>query len=127
MVIESQKITILLLLLSFIFKAVMDMSAKDYFKNPFWNKSQSWQNKYAFPLMKGYKHWYYFGLIKPIYKERFFMSTTVFVAFTDGWHLAQLFFLNSIFLALAINMPNALIGFIIIKILYAITFNAIYK
>lgn len=124
---KTQVITGILLVLSFIWKAVMDLSGKDWFKKPFWNKTQSWQNKYSFPLEKGYNHWYYLGLIKPIYKEKFPFSTTILVVFTDGWHLAQFFFLNCLFIALAVNMPYPVLDFILIRIIYSITFNAIYK
>ncbi len=124
---EKEVITGILLVLSFIAKAVMDISAKDGFKVSFWNKTQSWQNKYAFPLVPNYKHWYYFGLINPLYKERFMFSSTALVMFTDGWHLAQFVFLNSIFLALAVNMPYPIIDYILIRIIYMVTFNAIYK
>jgi hypothetical protein len=117
----------ILLVISFLFKAVMDMSAKDYFSNPFWNKTQSWQNKYAFPLIRNYKHWYYFDLIKPIYKERFPFSATALVFVTDGWHLAQFFFLNCLFLSMAVMMGNIIITFVAIRIAYSIVFNLIYE
>lgn len=119
--------TIILLILAFMAKAIMDISAMDGFNSYYWNKTESWENKYAFPLVKDYKHWYYFGIMKTKYKERFFMSTTFFVAFTDGWHLAQFVFLNCIFMAIAINTDYIIISFIGIRLLYAIIFNSIFK
>lgn len=119
--------TFILLVFAFVAKAVMDISAKDGFKNDFWNKSESWQNKYQFPLIKNYKHWYYFGLIKPIYKEWFPFSSTALVWVTDGWHLSQMIFLNCMFVALAINMDYPLLDYIAIRVIYSIVFNKFYK
>ena len=35
----------------------------------------------------GKSPWYYFGLYTPAYKEKFPLSTTLLVSFTDAWHL----------------------------------------
>lgn len=120
-------IPLLILGIAFIFKAIQDRSGKNGFKNSFWNASESWQLKYEMPLKRNHKHWYYFGFIKPIYKERFPFSTTALVFLTDGWHLSQFFFLNLTFIAIAINTPFPVLYFIVIRIIYAITFNSIYK
>ncbi len=124
-------VTIGLLILSFMAKAFMDISSKDGWDKSWLNKTESWQNKYVFPLIKGYKHWWYFGLLKPIYKERFMFSYTILVAFTCGWHLFQFIFLNCMFMALALNMgwcvQVAMIYFVVIRFIYAIVFNSFYK
>ena len=86
---------------------MMDISSENGFSTSWWNKTESWENKYKVPLVAG-KDWYYFGLVKQVYKERFLFSTTILVAFTDGWHLAQFIFLNSLFIALAINMSASI-------------------
>ena len=64
-------------------KAVQDGSVLD-----------TWENKYKLvddePVPELKKPWYYFGMYKPEYKERFPFSTTALVALTDRWHLGNL-------------------------------------
>ena len=122
--------TSLLLLLAFVFKGIMDKSSEGKFASAFWNKTESWEYKYASPLTKG-TDWWYFGLHKTTYKEAFPFSSTLFVPFTDGWHLAQFVFLNSMFLALSINIANGLsavcVAFVGIRIIYIIGFSIGHK
>ncbi len=78
----EEVLAITFLALSGVFKAFTDKISfhydKSFFRkwNPkFWDPRISWRNKYAegeFPL-----------------KEKFFGSSTVFVCFTDGWHLLR--------------------------------------
>lgn len=130
-IINENKYSLLAIAISFVFKALMDISARDGFKNWWFNKSLSWQNKYAKGLAPNYKHWYYFGLYTTSYKERFLLSSTALVFITDGWHLFQFFFLNSIIVAISIGMDSSFVGiatsFIIVRIVYAICFNVPYK
>lgn len=57
--------------------------------------SESWKNKWYWNITVQYgKHrlpyeskWYYFGLYKPEFKERFPFSSTILVFTTDKWHL----------------------------------------
>ena len=62
-------------ILSGLFKAIMDLSEEGKIKgNPlFWHKNKSWQNKWK----NGDKS----------QGERFWLSSTFFVAQTDAWHL----------------------------------------
>lgn len=76
----------LMILLAAASKAIMDICASTFASsrlrrlNPlFWDKSQSWRNKWK----NG----------DPQQGERFLGSSTVFVSFTDAWHLFQHFFL----------------------------------
>lgn len=57
----------------------------------FWMPSISWKNKYK----NGNKE----------DGESFWGSTTIFISFTDGWHLFQAIFLVSIFLAVIFYVP----------------------
>lgn len=125
----------ILLLISFFAKGKMDMSAKNAFKSNWWNKSDSWINKYATKLVsnhrKGFKHWYYFGFYYPKYQERFMYSTTIFVFLTDGWHFLQFIFLNTLTIALAISIGTdtltILLAALYIELIYAVAFNLSYK
>ncbi len=118
--------TLVFVIISAIAKAFMDISSKDGFDNHFWNKTESWHNKYHMPLEKK-SHWYYFGIIKPIYKESFPFSSTALVFLTDGWHLLQFISLNTIIIAISINMEHVLVSFIVIKAVHSIIFNTFYK
>jgi len=123
-------LTFALIFSASIAKAFMDISAKDGFHEAWFNKTQSWENKYAIPLVKG-TDWWYFGIYKTIYKERFPFSSTFFVCFTDGWHMFQFIFLNCIFIALALNMSSSIIGmtlsFVSLRVIFGIGFNVFYK
>jgi hypothetical protein len=65
----------------------------------FWNPAISWKSKYAMDeehhlIAVDKQPWYYFGLYRLTYKERFPFSTTALVMFSDGWHLMQFFMLS---------------------------------
>ena len=124
-------ICIVLLITAFISKAFMDLSSEDKFDSVYWNKGRTWVLKYKFPLKEGKRTWYYLWLYKPKYEERFMYSTTILSFTTDGWHLLQLIFLNSIFIVMSIlagsNIFSVVIVYIFIRILYSIFFNVFYN
>lgn len=124
--------TVLLLIISFIAKAFMDLSSDNKFDSIYWNKGKSWIFKYKIPFIRTDKKlWYYLWLYKPVYKEKFPYSSTLLVSFIDGWHFLQLICFNSLFIALSINISSdlftILVTFILIKALYGIFFNIFYK
>ena len=112
-------------IISAIAKAVMDKVQFHYEMsifarlNPyFWSPFHSWRNKWK----EG----------KPLYGERFLGSTTIFVFLTDAWHLFQFIFLNSLvigcFLVFRSNtFTNGIIHFIIINIVFRMTFEIFFK
>jgi hypothetical protein len=82
-------IGLLLVLLSAIAKAVMDVIQFKYYdsifkegNSYFWNPTLSWYNKYK--------------NLDPKQGPKFFLSTTVLVWTTDAWHLFQMIFLNAL-------------------------------
>lgn len=60
--------------------------------------------------------------------EEFLFSSTLLVFLTDGYHLMQFIFENSLFLAFSINREDFkwYWGFIIIRILYGVVFNLMF-
>ncbi len=85
----------------------------------FWNPKICWWGKYSGVFYKdGIAH----------YTPKFWGSTHIFVFVTDGPHLIQFIFLNSIFLALAINIEQYhwIINFIAIRIICGIVFNLFF-
>ncbi len=87
MAVSKEEMTITLIILSVVFsilsgicKAVMDLSEESKIKgNPlFWHKNKSWQNKWK----NGDK----------TQGEKFWLSSTFFVAQTDAWHLFGVLF-----------------------------------
>lgn len=105
--------------------------------------SESWERKWAWeydPFIKmtirilHYKHWYYFGLFKPEYKEKFPYSSTILVFITDEWHLRKWLMFLCIELAIvapliyAYSLPWWLIpiGVISLKTLRGLGFTLIY-
>jgi hypothetical protein len=121
------------LLLALYYKGRQDKSGADGFEERLTkrNRSVSWGRKYAFPLIP-FTGWWYFGIIKPKYAERFPLSTTVLVFLTDYWHWVQFLYLNllftgySVFMGMALSIHPAL-AFIGIKMGYAIMFNIGYE
>jgi len=73
-------LSIVFSILSGISKAVMDLSEESKIKgNPlFWHKNKSWQNKWKNGDKKQ--------------GEKFWLSSTFFVAQTDAWHLFGMLF-----------------------------------
>lgn len=58
-------------------------------RSEFWNHRSSWANKWEWDGME-------------IVGEKFFGSSTIFVCFTDGWHLLKELMLECICIAIAI-------------------------
>ena len=89
-------VTLILLALAGITNAIMDTIAFRYESstfsrlNPkFWNPKESWKNKYKNPNKFAEDKWYYFKILQPKYQEKFLYSSSIFVSFTDAWHLFQ--------------------------------------
>ena len=121
----------ILFLIGYWAKGNMDFSAKGGFKgnNYYKNKSDSWGNKYVFPLKKT-GNWWYFGLYKPTYKERFIFSSTMFIFLTDYWHFQQFIFLNSVTFGSGIiqgELITSITTIIVIQVMYAIGFNTSFE
>jgi len=76
-------------------------------------KTDEWRNKYDFTRNKN--HWWYFGLYKPRYSEKFPFSSTLLVALTDKWHRAQLIMLRFMYLAVAVALTQNLFGIILLS------------
>lgn len=117
----------LLFILSGMFEAVMDKLQFHYdlsifknFKNQlFWDPKISWKNKYE----DG----------NPMKGERFFLSKSLFVGFTDAWHLFKLFRTLTIFAGIYfLFIPCAtkymcLMFVIIARILFGLSFTLFFK
>lgn len=94
-------------LLHGISKAILDRSSEDALPwGDFWNKSVSWRRKWK----DG----------NPDKGEAFLGSSTVFVMFTDGWHLAQFFCYTSLCLMafLSNTWLQVTLGFIGSKVVF---------
>ena len=117
--------------------ALKDSSALGRFNTDWWNKNSSWKMKWKIdwwnkmPLPNNKKPWYYLGMHKPMYIERFPYSSTILVSFTDGWHLLQNIQFSLIFLGKSIllfdSLLNIVISFIVMKTVFSITFELVYR
>lgn len=91
-------------------------------------KTADWKKKYAAPLIYSKNHWWYVGLYKPIYDERFPFSTTVLVFLTDSWHRNQFFMLRCLYSAIAIGITrDALIFSVLILIAFPIGVGGVFQ
>jgi hypothetical protein len=84
-----------------------DISIFKYFKNQlFWDPRISWKNKYK----DG----------DPLKGEKFFLSKSLLVGFTDAWHLFKLFRTLFIFSGIYSEITFLLISYAIVLILYSL-------
>lgn len=95
-------------------------------------KGVDWTNKYDFTKPSTTKHWWYLGLYKPTYPEKFPFSTTALVFLTDRWHRWQFFMLRCFYLAVTMfisaNLLTVLIlSFIIFPIIVGVFFESSYQ
>lgn len=97
-----------------LYKVSIFYRKRKIFNPRFWNPKISWANKYK----QGTKT-----------QEKFPGSTTVFVLFTDGWHLAQFIMLSAFFVSIVHYEPmfNHLIDFVIYRIIFGLIFEFFYK
>lgn len=88
----------------------------------------SWVRKWAGDgfFEKAPSTWYY-KLFNLKYREAFPGSATIFVAFTDGWHLSNSLMTSFIVLAIAIWTPWPLWFFIGARIAWGIAFSIAYR
>lgn len=102
----------------------------------FWS-IDSWKNKYKkhhlknvdyYDMLQPTNNWYY-RFFKIKHKERFPGSATIFVTFTDGFHLMQ--FLFKLFLIASLVMYKEIIkpipDFIIYFGIWQLVFTIVYK
>jgi hypothetical protein len=105
-------VAIFILILSGLSKSFLDLSSEGNlpFKGDYFNKQKSWKFKWKIkdgeliPATKG-DNWWYFGIIKPRYKEKFIFSSTLLVYTTDFWHLAQFVFLKTLIIGVYYYQP----------------------
>lgn len=121
----SYLITFVLIVLAGHFKGRMDALTDDGIKGA------EWFRKYDFTKPSDTKHWWYFGLYKPKYPEKFPFSTTILVCLTDRWHLAQFMMLRAFYIAIALHMWPSIYGlillpFVIFPIILGVFFEASY-
>ena len=120
-----------------IVNALKDSSALNKFEREWWNKGRSWKKVWKLnesrskPLLNDIRPWYYLKIYKPKYIEKFPYSSTVLLGFTDGWHLLQNIQFTLIFLGKAIllfdGLINIVLAFIVMKTLFSISFEVVYK
>lgn len=128
--------TIIVILVCFIiaayFKGHMDAIADSGIK------SSEWKNKYALdewdrPLDVSKKnHWWYFGLYKPTYAERFPFSTTALVFTTDRWHAYQMLTYRFLYMGASFGHSDkiwvvSLLTFVVFPIIVGTAFEIFYK
>jgi hypothetical protein len=104
------------------------------FKNySYWDPNLGWYKKWKmvdFAIIPNTKRpWYYLWLYKPEYVEKFPYSSTFLVSLTDGFHLLQFIFLNTLFLGLVFYQPtfNLVLDFILLRVICSQIFEWFYS
>lgn len=123
-------------------KGALDKSSRGDYNNVYFNKEHSWKNKWALTPTKGivrnYKRpWYYLGLYKPKYIERFPYSSTLLVSLTDGWHMIQSIIIHTTMLSLntslLMNKDDSFrldvdwVSFLIYSVLFRVAFEVFHR
>ena len=118
-----------------IVNSLKDLSSIDFFSKKWWNKSNSWKNKWKLDkddniILNEKKYWYYLYYFTPKYKERFIYSSTIFVSLTDGWHLLQKIQFTIVYLNVALLISTSILQFILYFLLvytvFTLTFSIFY-
>jgi hypothetical protein len=117
-------ISAILMIAAGILKAFLDISAHG---KPFWFMENKMDSKYDWFYSDrswGFK-WKPLKELgeKPV--ELFLGSSTVFVFLTDGWHLFQFFFLNTLILAIVLYEP--LINWWADFMIYAVVMKTVFQ
>jgi hypothetical protein len=115
----------LLLALAGHFKGRMDGLADEGIKN------LDWQEKYDFTKSGYTKHWWYLGLYRPRFPERFPFSSTMLVFLTDRWHRNQFYMLRCFYFAIGLLItikiiPLLIITLVVMPVLVGIFFEVSY-
>ncbi len=113
-------VVLILVFLAGIFKAIQDTILFHYStsilpRGDFWNQEVSWKLKYKnYPVDQS---------------ARFFGSKTFLVFLTDGFHLAQFFFLNLMIAAMVCYEPivNTWVDFVILGVVMKTVFELFYS
>ncbi len=128
-----------MLLHSFIFlifagiaKGFLDFYADSGIKEKEWKQKYKVTPKGDLVKTEEVKHWWYLGLYKPKYAEKFPFSTTALVSFTDRWHLSQLIMLRFVYLAISINIcphwwGTLLMSFVLFPAVVGVFFDYTYQ
>lgn len=102
-------------------------------KFSFWG-TDSWVRKYKHGggspintfIQPSPGNWYY-KFFKIPYREAFPGSATIFVMFTDGYHLCQWFFIKCIIAAIAINTKAPILIFFLLWAVWCVSFSFYLK
>ena len=119
------------LVLAGLFKGRLDATADSG------KKTDSWKNKYEVNAdgtlvpTESKNHWWYFGLYKPNYAEKFPLSSTALVSLTDDWHKYQFIMYRFLYMAISFGMGKGilmvlLLSFVVFPILMGISFELSY-
>jgi hypothetical protein len=122
-------ISLILLILAAIAKALMDAVAHGKLGkgHPWLDPELSWLNKWHLDPDKGLQPsgWPAWIPFRPIYRERWFTSSTATSFATDGWHFFQFLFLN---LSFAAALPYAgLLNVVIARVSFGVAFQLVYS
>ncbi len=110
-------------LAAFIFSIILyTKSQQELFKE----NNLDWKMKYKDPLERAKRNWYT-QLFKLKYKERFPLSGSFLVAFTDRYHRYQMFFKILICAAIVMYRPLFWFDSLIYFVAWGITFTLVFR
>jgi len=115
---------LLLIVLAGVFKGRMDALADEEMKTFDWHRKYDFTKEYTC-------HWWYLGLIKPMFPEKFPFSSTLLVFLTDRWHMNQFFMQRCLFLAIGLAITpkfilSIFVAFVLFPIIMGVPFESVY-
>jgi hypothetical protein len=128
-------ITIIITLVCFVaaayFKAHMDAIDDSGIKSSEWKNKYQLDKWYNPVSVESKNHWWYFGLYKPSYAEKFPFSSTSLVFLTDRWHAYQMMTYRFMYLGASFGVTNKLwivilLSFIVFPIVVGVVFEIFY-
>ncbi len=115
------------MLIAGVFMALMDLNAHGKRGE---SPEDTWTYKWKTPLIESVKRpWYYLGLYKPQFIERFPYSSTALVWLTDAWHRHKKLFLLSYSTVIALRpeiTPWGALDALILNAIMIAAFNVVY-
>lgn len=134
-------IIIILIVSASVADAIMDtiqfrLSSSRLPQNRWWNPQFSWYMKWKMTnegciIPNTKRPWYYLGLYKPTFVEKFMWSSTILVFTTDAWHMGKSLKLNAIFLAITLALDlvviESILAFIVLRVVYGLIFELLFS
>ena len=122
-------VSLVVMFISGVFMGFMDLNAHGKLGS---KPDDTWRNKYKHPIKETKsrgQHWWYFGIYKPSFVEKFPFSSTLLVWMSDDWHKYKKVFFITLFAVISLRptiTQSGAVDAIILNITMLMGFNITY-